>query len=133
NRLDTGERSTLSASDGAYTFDNLAPGNYLIGLVPKPGWRQTFPSAPPVGAALVSNGSTLSDAMQSGVYLARQYDPAMLDSAEGWVVGLSPNTTINSVLSKTGATTAAPINSLPNGYTLAFPASMTGSQTATRI
>lgn len=134
SRLDTGERATTSASDGAYTFDNLAAGNYLIGMLPKAGWRQTFPFAPPGGGAALTSGSTqLSDAMTGGLNLARQYNPAMLDAATGWVIGLTSKTTITSVVSSTGASGSSPVTSLPGTYTLTFPAVTSGTQTAAKI
>jgi subtilisin-like proprotein convertase family protein len=134
NHLDTSERTTTSGTDGAYVFDNLAAGNYLIGMVQKTGWRQTFPFAPPTGgAALVTGPAAPDDAMTAGLNLARQYDPALLDSAQGWVVGLSANTSIASVLSATGASGATPVASLPGAYTLLFPAGASGAQEAAHI
>ena len=43
-KLDTGETSTVTGSDGSYAFTGLPAGNYLIGEVVKPGWRQTHPA-----------------------------------------------------------------------------------------
>jgi len=43
--LDSGERSTLSASNGYYAFADLTPGTYTVREVVQSGWRQTYPSA----------------------------------------------------------------------------------------
>src|SRR5258706_5017735 len=60
-RPDTGEATTLTGANGAYSFTNLAAGNYLIGSVLKSGWSQTYPSATnPAGAAPVAGAATPS-------------------------------------------------------------------------
>jgi Ca2+-binding RTX toxin-like protein len=41
--LDTGETSTLSDSQGTYTFNDLRPGNYNVAQVVQDGWKQTYP------------------------------------------------------------------------------------------
>ena len=46
NKLDPGETATTSGPDGSYVFNDLPAGNYLIGEVPKPGWKLTYPIAP---------------------------------------------------------------------------------------
>jgi subtilisin-like proprotein convertase family protein len=51
SKLDSGERSTGTASDGTYLFSDLAPGNYLVAQVTKPGWRQTGPNVPSASPA----------------------------------------------------------------------------------
>ncbi|PAX51879.1 putative Ig domain-containing protein [Brunnivagina elsteri] len=43
NLLDTGETSTLSDSQGTYTFNDLRPGNYNVAQVVQDGWKQTYP------------------------------------------------------------------------------------------
>ncbi len=54
--LDLDRNEALSANDpvvltddtGAYVFSDVPPGQYLIGEVVKPGWKQTFPGDGPV-------------------------------------------------------------------------------------
>ena len=41
--LDNGELSTVTASDGTYSFTNLAPGRYRVAEVNQIGWDQTQP------------------------------------------------------------------------------------------
>ncbi len=43
NLLDAGETSTLSDSQGTYTFNDLRPGNYNVAQVVQDGWKQTYP------------------------------------------------------------------------------------------
>src|SRR5207237_3014426 len=62
-----------------------------------------------------------------------QYTAAQLDSAQGWVVGLAPGTTISSIVSKCGASDAAPTTLLPSAYVLHFPSNVTGAQQASAL
>ncbi|MBD2492423.1 Calx-beta domain-containing protein, partial [Aulosira sp. FACHB-615] len=41
--LDAGETSTLTDSQGNYTFNDLRPGNYTVAQVVQDGWKQTYP------------------------------------------------------------------------------------------
>jgi subtilisin-like proprotein convertase family protein/endonuclease/exonuclease/phosphatase family metal-dependent hydrolase len=43
-QLDAAEPSTITASDGAYSFTDLAAGTYTVAQVPQAGWTQTFPA-----------------------------------------------------------------------------------------
>lgn len=43
--LDAGERYTLSASDGAWQFDDLLPGSYTVAQLHRNGWLQTAPGS----------------------------------------------------------------------------------------
>ncbi|WP_103123724.1 Calx-beta domain-containing protein, partial [Nostoc cycadae] len=43
NLLDAGETSTLTNSQGNYTFNDLRPGNYTVAQVVQDGWKQTYP------------------------------------------------------------------------------------------
>jgi hypothetical protein len=43
--LDSGETSTVSSSNGAYTFTTLAAGTYTVAEVLPTGWEQTSPQA----------------------------------------------------------------------------------------
>ena len=42
-RRDPGEVSTTTNQHGAYAFENLAPGDYYVGIEMPPGWGQTSP------------------------------------------------------------------------------------------
>jgi RHS repeat-associated protein len=48
---DPGERSAVTDQSGLWSFPNLAPGTYTIGLDPTTGWAQT---TPPAGAFTVT-------------------------------------------------------------------------------
>jgi hypothetical protein len=43
-QLDAGERSVVTAADGSYIFDNLAPGNYRVREVLPVGWQLVAPA-----------------------------------------------------------------------------------------
>ena len=49
--LDAGERTTVTASDGSYSFTGLGPGVYSLLEVPQPGLSQTTPNPAPIVAA----------------------------------------------------------------------------------
>ena len=42
-KLDEGEQSTITGTDGGYSFTDLNPGTYQVCEVIKPGWEQTYP------------------------------------------------------------------------------------------
>ncbi len=42
-KLDEGEQSTITGTDGGYSFTDLNPGRYQVCEVIKPGWEQTYP------------------------------------------------------------------------------------------
>ncbi|HEY9690604.1 MAG TPA: Calx-beta domain-containing protein [Oculatellaceae cyanobacterium] len=42
-QLDSGETSTVTDSNGNYSFTDLRPGIYTVAEVQQPGWKQTFP------------------------------------------------------------------------------------------
>jgi subtilisin-like proprotein convertase family protein len=134
DRLDPGEVSTITNSDGSYLFSNLAPGNYLIGVVAKSGWKQTFPiaSASPQSAPTMKVPDAIAAATARSADLS-QYDAAQVDSASGWVVGLTAGNTIGSVAQNTGASSANPTGLLADTYILQFPASMNGTQAAAAL
>lgn len=125
NRLDAGETSTLTGSDGVYVFKNLAPGNYLVGIVTKSGWKQTYPLA--VATPQMSAAVSQSDATARVSDLSN-YDAAELDSASGWVVGLGAGKTIGSVVQSSGASSASATGLLPDSYVLTFPNGSSGAQ-----
>ena len=54
--LDGGEVWTVTDSNGAYSFGQLAPGNYTIGEVMQPGWTQTEPGGPETTNLIVNGG-----------------------------------------------------------------------------
>ncbi|BDA73783.1 hypothetical protein CAL7716_079490 [Calothrix sp. PCC 7716] len=43
SQLDAGETSTLTDSQGNYTFNDLRPGTYNVAQVVQDGWKQTYP------------------------------------------------------------------------------------------
>lgn len=49
--LDAGERSVVTGSDGAYSFSDLLPGNYVVAEVMQDGWVQTSPGTGPSSSA----------------------------------------------------------------------------------
>ena len=51
--LDAGELSTVTNSNGEYSFTDLAPGTYTIAEVLEPNWQQTYP--------VISSGSVLDE------------------------------------------------------------------------
>jgi len=57
--LDSGEQSTVSASDGYYAFANLTAGTYTVREVVQSGWRQTYPSDNRPYILTVSAGQSL--------------------------------------------------------------------------
>ena len=42
-QLGTGETSAVTAANGSYSFDGLAPGTYTVAEVQQLGWQQTSP------------------------------------------------------------------------------------------
>jgi beta propeller repeat protein len=42
-QLDAGETSTITTTDGTYSFTNLEPGTYTVAEVQQTGWEQTSP------------------------------------------------------------------------------------------
>jgi subtilisin-like proprotein convertase family protein len=133
NKLDAGETATTSAVDGSYIFSDLPAGNYLIGEVPKAGWKLTYPTiltGPSPAASLTGNADTPAIARAADL---SQYTAVQLDSAKGWVVGLSGATTISSIVNKSGASDAAPISLLPSAYVLHFSSNVTGAQQASAL
>jgi subtilisin-like proprotein convertase family protein len=129
NKLDAGEISTTTNADGTYAFTNIAPGNYLIGEVTKPGWKQTYPTA--VTVATPAATTVVPDAISGSIDRSAdtsQYDAAELNTASGWVVGIGAGTNVASVVAKTGATGATASGALPDAYVLHFPTTVSGSQ-----
>lgn len=59
-RFDSGERSTVSDVNGAYTF-SLAPGSYQIAQEVPAGFEQTLPSSPGGRSVTVTSGQTTAD------------------------------------------------------------------------
>jgi VCBS repeat-containing protein len=45
--LDPGEATAVTAADGTYSFNGLAPGAYLVAMAPFSGWQQTAPTNVP--------------------------------------------------------------------------------------
>jgi len=58
--LDSGEPSTLTQTDGSYTFSELGPGNYTVREVTQSGWGQTAPKAGSF-VGTVSSGASIAD------------------------------------------------------------------------
>jgi len=134
SRFDQGETTTTTNSDGSYTFTNLTPGNYLIGTILKPGWRQTYPlpTLIPTGAPAATTPDSINAAI-TRVTDPSQYDTATLNSASGWVVGLNPGTAITSVASISGATSSTANAQLPGSFILNFPADFSGTQISSNL
>jgi RHS repeat-associated protein len=53
-KLERGEPFQVVGEDGAYKFDNLAPGTYTVAEIPNPGWEQTAPTPIPPGTHTVT-------------------------------------------------------------------------------
>jgi hypothetical protein len=47
---------TVTGANGAYIFNNLAPGQYLVSEVLQPGWRQTTPPPPGTYSIVIKSG-----------------------------------------------------------------------------
>ena len=58
-QLDSGENSTASDSNGLYTFNNLAAGDYRVAQVVPDGWEQTTPAISSLSRII--NGTPTSD------------------------------------------------------------------------
>ncbi len=58
NRLDTNEPSTLTNSQGNYTFANLPVGTYQVREVQQPNFRQTTPNPAPIN---ISSGTNVTN------------------------------------------------------------------------
>jgi subtilisin-like proprotein convertase family protein len=137
-RLDAGETSTLTGSNGSYAFTNLAAENYLVGQVTRPGWQQTSPavSAASPAMAMPASSTTTSDVVLGAIRRSADlstYTAAELAKARQWVVAPSGKTTIGSIVSKLGAKAAAPTGLLPNTYVVTFPAGVSGAKAAGRL
>jgi subtilisin-like proprotein convertase family protein len=141
-KLDAGEVTTTSSANGAFSFGNLAAGNYLIGAALKSGWSQTYPStAVPATAAapLASQSATAAaqaDAVTSTIARSRnksRYTAAQVDAAPAWVIGLSPGAKVRTIVSRTGAASATASGALADTYILRFPAKVKGSKAAAQL
>lgn len=60
-QLDSGERSTTTGPDGAYTFDDLAAGAYTVAEVQRTGWTQTAPAGSSGTPAVADANTVLLD------------------------------------------------------------------------
>jgi len=45
-KIDPGESSQTTDSNGCYAFTDLGPGSYIVAHVVPPGWMQTYPATP---------------------------------------------------------------------------------------
>lgn len=139
-KLDAGETSTVTGGDGAYAFTGLAAGNYLIGEVVKPGWRQTHPAvtaaaaaaAPALGASAASSSDAVTAAIRRAANLS-QYSATTIAKARQWVVAPTRKTTLASIVSRTGAIGATPTKALANTYVLVFPPGVSGTKAVGRL
>jgi glutamine cyclotransferase len=59
--LDSGESWTVTAADGSYSFTDLAPGEYIVAEVMKPGWEQTSPGGTEATELIVNGGFETGD------------------------------------------------------------------------
>ncbi len=82
--------TTLTASDGTYTFSNLTADNYTVGEVLKAGWTQTAPK--PVNPGTYSVTITSAGEDVTGKDFGNTLVPPPPPSANGSILGLSINT-----------------------------------------
>ena len=57
NRLDAGERSTTSNSNGDYLLNNVTPGAFTLAIAMQPGWAPTLPSSQRYQGTVFANQS----------------------------------------------------------------------------
>ncbi|MCA1686903.1 MAG: S8 family serine peptidase, partial [Planctomycetia bacterium] len=60
-KLDPGERSTRTATDGSYTFTGLAAGTYLVAQIPPTGWQPATAQATVATASVPPLPSSAAD------------------------------------------------------------------------
>ncbi|MEZ6088492.1 MAG: FG-GAP-like repeat-containing protein [Pirellulaceae bacterium] len=80
--LDGGEPTTVTDANGAYLFENLTAGDYVVREVEQSGWRQTFPLMTTTQAMVVETGDyagfvTTADVDSDGdidILVANEYD-----------------------------------------------------------
>ncbi|HEX4795803.1 MAG TPA: SdrD B-like domain-containing protein, partial [Humisphaera sp.] len=101
-KLDVGEPSTVTASDGSYSFKTLAAGSYRVRQVLPAGSRSTSPTAGYYDLTLTSGQSAAAKdfadtttALVSGIVFKDANSNAKQDAGElglaGWVVYLDTN------------------------------------------
>jgi photosystem II stability/assembly factor-like uncharacterized protein len=121
--LDGNEPSTITASDGSYRFSNLPAGNYIVMLVPRPGWTQTTASPQVTLAAAQQATGVNIDVSNPGVL---QLSAAAYRVREGQVVTITVTRTLGSegrvtVAYATSPGTAQPsVNYFTTSGTLTF-------------
>lgn len=91
------EVSTVTNSNGEYSFTGLLPGNYVVRQIGQPTWRQTSPTTPPSSVLITEVSLGLLDWLE-----IQNVSDAAVDT-NGWqvVVSDSPYSDINSVNSMT--------------------------------
>jgi subtilisin family serine protease len=138
-KLDTGETSTATGSDGGYAFTGLAAGNYLIGQVIKAGWRQTHPAVAVAAAAaapVLATASSATDVVAGAIRRSAdlsQYTALQLSKIRQWVVAPTGRTSLASIVSRVGALGAAPTKVLADTYVLQFPPGVSGTKAVGRL
>jgi hypothetical protein len=97
-QLDVGELSTLTDTNGNYTFTGLAAGTYTVALVPQAGWNQTLPLSSQSTLIPVSDRRDLIvDGGRNQLYLTtssgtvERYDMTTGTLLTPWKVGNSLN------------------------------------------
>ena len=55
NRLDAGEKSALSNSNGDYSLTNITPGSYSLAIVMQSGWAPTLPASQRYQGSILAN------------------------------------------------------------------------------
>lgn len=78
----TSQTSTLTDTNGAYSFTNLLPGSYTVSEVIPSGWIQTAPSSPSTYSVEITSGAVMT-AKNFGDFLAGSIGGMMFDDLNG--------------------------------------------------
>ncbi|HEX4794271.1 MAG TPA: SdrD B-like domain-containing protein [Humisphaera sp.] len=101
-KLDVGEASTITASDGTYTFKTMSAGSYRVAEVLPTGWRRTSPAAGyydlTLTAGQTASGKVFADTTRAhitGIVFHDTNSNGKQDAGElglaGWVVYIDAN------------------------------------------
>ncbi|HEY2840346.1 MAG TPA: putative Ig domain-containing protein [Pirellulales bacterium] len=100
-QLDNGDRSTVTDTNGNYSF-NALPGAYVLRVAPQNGWAQTSPdaAAPAFGAqrfTLAPNGTMTGENFGLAVVLATPDAPVLPSAFDTGLLNDDGNTNLNSL------------------------------------